>query len=192
MDGREAMALSGSPSFYMHRGITGSVSGAQTGIFHHTPPGFRPTSNPSGPVQSNVRVSSVGSTFSVDPSPPNFSHGINSIGASSAVQPAEQPVKKKRGRPRKYGPDGPVSLGLSPMSTTPATGSITPAQKRNRGRPPGSGRRQQLAALGKFSFYIPWSCVSLHFSCWVDLIFLTMCLSAFCFKDLLALDLTHS
>lgn len=150
MDGREAMALSGSPSFYMHRGITGSVSGPQTGIFHHTPPGFRPTSNPSGPVQSNVRVSSVGSAFSVDPSPPNFSHGINSMGPSSAVQPAEQPVKKKRGRPRKYGPDGPVSLGLSPMSTTPATGTITPAQKRNRGRPPGSGRRQQLAALGEW------------------------------------------
>ncbi|MED6169368.1 hypothetical protein PIB30_020844 [Stylosanthes scabra] len=58
-------------------------------------------------------------------------------------------VKRKRGRPRKYGPDGTVSLALTP---TPAThpGTITqPGQKRGRGRPPGSGKKQQLASLGE-------------------------------------------
>ncbi|XP_061337294.1 AT-hook motif nuclear-localized protein 5-like isoform X2 [Gastrolobium bilobum] len=63
-----------------------------------------------------------------------------------------EPVKKKRGRPRKYGPDGPVSLRLSTMSATADStpGSTTPSQIRRRGRPPGSGRKQQLATLGEW------------------------------------------
>lgn len=46
-------------------------------------------------------------------------------------------VKKKRGRPRKYGPDGTVSLALSPMpisSSIPLTGEFS-SWKRGRGRP---------------------------------------------------------
>lgn len=46
-------------------------------------------------------------------------------------------VKKKRGRPRKYGPDGTVSLALSPMpisSSIPLTGEFS-AWKRGRGKP---------------------------------------------------------
>ncbi|XP_061344556.1 AT-hook motif nuclear-localized protein 5-like [Gastrolobium bilobum] len=156
MDGREAMSFSGGPaSYYMHRGgVAGSGSGTQTGGFH-APHGFRALSNAGFPAQSNPRDQggSVGSssTFSVEPQTrANFSHGI-SIGASSGV-PSGEPVKKKRGRPRKYGPDGQVSLRLSPMSapanSTP--GSITTSNKRGRGRPPGSGRKQQLAALGEW------------------------------------------
>ncbi|WOL06999.1 AT-hook motif nuclear-localized protein 10-like [Canna indica] len=60
-------------------------------------------------------------------------------------------VKKKRGRPRKYGPDGSMALALTPSSASgysnsPASAS-DPASKR-RGRPPGSGKKQQLDALG--------------------------------------------
>jgi len=56
-------------------------------------------------------------------------------------------MKRKRGRPRKYGPDGSMALALSPFSALPGmTGSSS--QKRGRGRPPGTGRKQQLAALG--------------------------------------------
>ncbi|KAI4326963.1 hypothetical protein L6164_019473 [Bauhinia variegata] len=151
MDGREAMAFSGgSASYYIHRGgIAGSGPGTQVGGFQ-SPPGFRALSNSGVPDQSNVRSGSVGSTFSVEPPRANFSHGIN-MSATPGV-PSSEPVKKKRGRPRKYGPDGPVSLGLSPMSnnanSTP--GSSTPSNKRNRGRPPGSGRKQQLATLGEW------------------------------------------
>ncbi|KAI4315409.1 hypothetical protein L6164_028223 [Bauhinia variegata] len=153
MDGREAMAFSGgSASYYIHRGGiagSGSGSGTQVGGFQ-SPPGFRPLSNAVVPAQSNIRGGSVGSTFSVEPPRANFSHGI-SMGATPGV-PSSEPVKKKRGRPRKYGPDGPVSLGLSPMSinanSTP--GSSTPSNKRSRGRPPGSGRKQQLATLGEW------------------------------------------
>ncbi|KAM0931597.1 hypothetical protein ACQ4PT_000207 [Festuca glaucescens] len=98
----------------------------------------------------------------------------------------DEQVKKKRGRPRKYKPDGSATaLGLSSPSpstphssgsgmgtmvatpgsgfgpgaivTTPGSGlgsggsgSGALTEKRPRGRPPGSGKMQQLASLGKW------------------------------------------
>ncbi|KAI4347449.1 hypothetical protein L6164_008262 [Bauhinia variegata] len=59
---------------------------------------------------------------------------------SFAATPGTTPgtkVKKKRGRPRKYGPDGKAALPLSPMpisSSIPLTGEFS-AWKRGRGRP---------------------------------------------------------
>ncbi|KAJ7970065.1 AT-hook motif nuclear-localized protein [Quillaja saponaria] len=55
---------------------------------------------------------------------------------SMAMTPVTQ-VKKKRGRPRKYGPDGKTTMPLSPMpisSSIPLTGDFS-AWKRGRGRP---------------------------------------------------------
>ncbi|XP_078442512.1 AT-hook motif nuclear-localized protein 10-like [Wolffia australiana] len=54
-----------------------------------------------------------------------------------------EPAKKKRGRPRKYGPDSAMPLALS----SPASSGHSSEPKR-RGRPPGSGMKQQLHALG--------------------------------------------
>ena len=141
------MTLSGgSAPYYIHRGVDGSSSGPveHTGIAaFHSQPGFRPLSNPQVQLQSNV-----GSTFTGEPKNVNFPHGIN-MGVSSGMPPGE-PVKKKRGRPRKYAPDGQVSLGLLPMPAKPkpSPGSDASGQKRSRGRPPGTGRKQQLATLG--------------------------------------------
>ncbi|KAK6251302.1 hypothetical protein SCA6_005307 [Theobroma cacao] len=149
MDGREAMALSGgSAPYYIHRAVGGSSSGSltHTGIAaFNSQPGFRPLSNPQVQVQSNV-----GSTFTGEPKNVSFPHGIN-MGVSSGMPPGE-PVKKKRGRPRKYAPDGQVSLGLLPMPAKPkpSSGSDASGQKRCRGRPPGTGRKQQLATLGEW------------------------------------------
>ncbi|KAF8015000.1 hypothetical protein BT93_H0708 [Corymbia citriodora subsp. variegata] len=95
-------------------------------------------------------------------------HGINmNVGA--------EPAKKKRGRPRKYGPDGTIALGLTP--TAPAStvappgggfssphpvsvvapptsagggsGPASPNSFKKRGRPPGSSnKKRQLETLG--------------------------------------------
>lgn len=130
------------PYYIQHRGaFGGSQPAPQTGILQ-TPPGFRHSSNPNLPTQPNV-----GSSFSVEPKHVNFGHNM---GAPSGV-PLSEPVKKKRGRPRKYAPDGQVSLGLSPLPAKPKPSSASDSQasKRGRGRPPGTGRKQQLATLGK-------------------------------------------
>ncbi|MQL93437.1 hypothetical protein Taro_026079 [Colocasia esculenta] len=87
----------------------------------------------------------------------------------------EPPMKRKRGRPRKYGPDGTMALALAPVSSSPgiAPGSagfsssgvgaspnaaLSPSGlsasagsvKKARGRPPGSGKKQQMAALERY------------------------------------------
>lgn len=144
------MAMPGSGSYYMQRGMAGSGSGSgpQPGL--HGSPGIRSLSNPSMPFQPNIGGGgSMGSTLPVEPSSVISTHGVN-VGAPSTLLPPSEPVKRKRGRPRKYGPDGTVSLALSPSSTA-SPGTLTPStQKRGRGRPPGTGRKQQLASLGEW------------------------------------------
>ncbi|CAN4075931.1 unnamed protein product [Withania somnifera] len=162
MDGREGMVLSGGAAYYLNRGISGSGSGVgsgggggsgvRTGVGVHAPLSYKSPSNPNISVQSNVGGGgSLSSTYQVvENSSPHFPHGIN-MSVASSVSPGSDPVKKKRGRPRKYGPDGSrMSLGLSPLSSTPSSGSITPGPKRAKGRPPGSGWKQQLAPLGEW------------------------------------------
>ncbi|KAB2626273.1 DNA-binding protein ESCAROLA [Pyrus ussuriensis x Pyrus communis] len=91
-----------------------------------------------------------------------------------------EPMKKKRGRPRKYGPDGTMALALSPSAppvtvTSSSVGAFSPppappapappsgggsaspppsstSTKKSRGRPPGSSKKQQLDALGAPGF----------------------------------------
>lgn len=78
-----------------------------------------------------------------------------------------EPMKRKRGRPRKYGPDGTMALALSPSApsvpvSTQSSGGFSPpppppasggaasptSTKKPRGRPPGSTKKHQLEALG--------------------------------------------
>lgn len=155
MDRGDQMALSGSAPYYMQRGIPGS--GTQPEL--HNSPSIRPLSNPNLQFQSTIGGSTIGSTLPIE-STGIPSHNVN-VGAPSGV-PSGEPVKRKRGRPRKYGPDGTVSLTLTP-SPTPAShhGNLTQtqSQKRGRGRPPGSGKKQQLASLGKSLFQLLFCCV---------------------------------
>ncbi|KAH0857216.1 hypothetical protein HID58_085477 [Brassica napus] len=152
MDGREAMAFPGS-HYYLPRGAFTNLSPSQVASGLHAPPppppGMRPMPNP------NPNVHHPQTHFSMA----DFGHSIHMGMASPLPQPPppmEQPlVKKKRGRPRKYAPDGQVSLGLSPMPSSAGSkkaedsSSVTDpnAPKRARGRPPGTGRKQRLANL---------------------------------------------
>ncbi|KAH9613219.1 hypothetical protein KSS87_004287 [Heliosperma pusillum] len=147
MDGREGMTLQGSTPYYLHRAIPGAtVVGSNAAHFSATPVvGYRP-SNPNlegGPGSHANNAPPQGFTITLDSSP------------ASLTEPV---IKKKRGRPRKYGPDAPgggpslgsgsgtVSLDLLPSSPN----SMTLAERRKRGRPPGSGRKQRLASVGEW------------------------------------------
>ncbi|XP_052201501.1 AT-hook motif nuclear-localized protein 10 isoform X2 [Diospyros lotus] len=108
-------------------------------------------------------------------SSPQYQSAANSVGttegsAAGAVvshnlnMNLSEPMKRKRGRPRKYGPDGTMALALSPAppgsSQSPGTFSSPPPStlsggsgsassfKKARGRPPGSSKKQQMEALG--------------------------------------------
>lgn len=77
------------------------------------------------------------------PNPPAQFGVVPAIPAQQQASPATgtvgpEVVKKKRGRPRKYGPDGTVSLALSPMpisASIPLSGGEFSTWKRGRGRP---------------------------------------------------------
>ncbi|XP_051122796.1 AT-hook motif nuclear-localized protein 11-like [Andrographis paniculata] len=142
MDQRDPMSLTGSASYYVHQGQAESVTGLQSS------PNMSPLSNPAVHFQSNTGAGLAVPTLPLDSSSTMSPHGVN-LGPPSALQPGE-PVRRKRGRPRKYGHDGSVSLALSPSMSNPAS-AMRPAQKW-RGRPPGSGRKQQLSSIGASMF----------------------------------------
>ncbi|KAJ8560291.1 hypothetical protein K7X08_004349 [Anisodus acutangulus] len=91
----------------------------------------------------------------------DYSDGSSPMASGFSIEPA----RKKRGRPRKYSPDGNIALGLFPSPVTPISSSVvgphtdsagsgnatTPtsenSSKKLRGRPPTPGKIQ-LDALG--------------------------------------------
>lgn len=80
-----------------------------------------------------------------------------SVDPSVSMDPTSiEPAKRKRGRPRKYAPDGSANSGIispPPQSGggfSPTEGVEAPSflRTKSRGRPPGSGKKQQLGDLG--------------------------------------------
>ncbi|KAL6556390.1 hypothetical protein OROGR_005678 [Orobanche gracilis] len=169
MDGREVMAYpAGSASYYLNRGGGSGNSGpgfnihgggAQpAGIHIRAPPVFKNLSNPNIAFQPNVRASVVGgggsvsgSSYHIEDESANFSHDRDMTVRSGGLQ-GGGPIKKKRGRPRKYGPDGSnMSLGLSPLSASKnSSEGMSSGEKKQKGRPRGTGWRQKLAPLGEW------------------------------------------
>uniref|UniRef100_A0A0D6R8S0 AT-hook motif nuclear-localized protein n=1 Tax=Araucaria cunninghamii TaxID=56994 RepID=A0A0D6R8S0_ARACU len=173
MEARESMGLSGPPSFsailqqqqhqqqhHQQQHQRGGSSAHSVHSAHNTagmpPPASAPAGAIHAPAAMRPAVSSVINIASNPSSAPYASdslavavaHGVNvGMGMGVGMVRAE-PLKRKRGRPRKYGPDGSMALALAPM--TAVAGPFSPSQKRGRGRPPGSGRKQQLAALGEW------------------------------------------
>lgn len=101
--------------------------------------------------------------------------------------------KKKRGRPRKYSPDGNIALGLAPVSSPVAATSAASAgdsgnadapPKKHRGRPPGSGKKQ-LDALGMWFCFLSidisdWRRLWCLWHMWLHLIFVNYHLTCQC------------
>lgn len=142
------MALSGTQSFYMQqRGISNSGSGGAQGM--------RSSTNPNVTFQTNTGGNNVGSGLPMDPNSAISPYGGN-VGAQSGGVVTSEPVKRKRGRPRKYGTEGTVSLALSPSPSAANPATVATSPKRGRGRPPGSGKKQQLTSIGKLVFKNPF------------------------------------
>ncbi|KAL8487120.1 hypothetical protein ACS0TY_023234 [Phlomoides rotata] len=107
---------------------------------------------------------------------PSITGGVTPV-ANQQMSMNSGEQKRKRGRPRKYGPDGsmamvvasapqPISVSVPPTQTfspppaaatppvpaesqPPMSGSISPSLKKARGRPPGSSnKKKQLEAIG--------------------------------------------
>ncbi|GAB4844476.1 hypothetical protein Ancab_037852 [Ancistrocladus abbreviatus] len=139
MDRKKPMPTSGSSSYYMQRGVS-ELHGQQA---------IHSLSNPSLPFQSNVGGTSSTPALAVEPNSAISPDAVN-VGRPS-VQPSSVSMRRKRGRPRKYAPDGAVSMALSPLSTnSQPQGTNMPTLKRGRGRPPGTGRKQQLSSFGEW------------------------------------------
>ncbi|KAK6773009.1 hypothetical protein RDI58_028247 [Solanum bulbocastanum] len=113
---------------------------------------------------------------------PTYQSAEGSAGAGTVMlqnlnNNSSEPMKRKRGRPRKYGPDGSMALGLNPAASPPVAGgplggSLSPRDpgnsagaqmlsggpaspnslKKGRGRPPGSTKKQQMDNLGSTGF----------------------------------------
>ncbi|OEL29783.1 AT-hook motif nuclear-localized protein 13 [Dichanthelium oligosanthes] len=180
MDGKELLSQSDLQSFYQHqqqqqhRAALGGGGGA------HSPSSLagmhsviRPMPNMNMSATAILNSISGGSLagmqFQMDTAPPPLLHN-NTMGGSvsgsasgtvpSGPPPHAEPVKRKRGRPRKYGPDGTMKAAASAaqqqhlVSVPPRMGSMSgtemmagpgmedPAQKKRRGRPPGTGKKQ--------------------------------------------------
>lgn len=102
--------------------------------------------------------------------------GGSDVSVAASGTAAAHPLKRKRGRPRKYGSEGTVGLALTsqaqqpsllpgefsspPTETAPETPvavaaapAVVSSVKKGRGRPPGSGRKQQtVSASGSTGF----------------------------------------
>ncbi|CAN6294184.1 unnamed protein product [Urochloa humidicola] len=105
----------------------------------------------------------------VPPPPPTQQQQHAGAGGGNVLGMGEL-MRKKRGRPRKYAPDGSMALALAPISSASAGGAGGHGQQqqqqqhggfsissppsdpnaKRRGRPPGSGKKKQFEALGSW------------------------------------------
>ncbi|KAL4392964.1 hypothetical protein AHAS_Ahas02G0004600 [Arachis hypogaea] len=112
MDRGDQMALSGSASYYMQRGMPGS--GTQQPDLHNSP-SMRPLSNPNLPFQQTIGGSTIGSTMPLESS--GMSSQCVNVGAPAGA-PSGEPVKRKRGELM----SGTAGMGFTPHIITVAVG----------------------------------------------------------------------
>ncbi|KAL6651649.1 hypothetical protein ACP70R_010574 [Stipagrostis hirtigluma subsp. patula] len=191
MDGKELISPSDLQSFYgqqqqqqqqqQHRALGGGGGGHSTSPLAGMHSVIRPMPNmPNMNMSATAILNSIGGgslagmQFQMDPAPPppppplmhsNSMGSVSGSGGSGTVPPGPpaEPVKRKRGRPRKYGPDGTMKASAAAaaaqqqhmVSAPPRMGTMSghdmvassglqdPAQKKRRGRPPGTGKKQQ-------------------------------------------------
>ncbi|XP_074559332.1 AT-hook motif nuclear-localized protein 10-like [Curcuma longa] len=127
----------------------------ENGVRVYEPPGSASDTPAYQPV--------AGGGWSASATPHPFQAVAGGSGDLSPGNSSRESFKRKRGRPRKYGPDGTPILAVSPLSRSPApplsTTTFSPATnmaatvaaegaKKARGRPRGSTNKRHIKALG--------------------------------------------
>ncbi|XP_038975081.1 AT-hook motif nuclear-localized protein 10-like isoform X2 [Phoenix dactylifera] len=145
MDGRDSLRLNSSQPLGMM--VESNSYGAAA------PNGPMVVPNSAG-MMHGMRLSFDTMTSSVTKpmdSPISLYHGDGMSGTRpSGVLNMGEPMKKKKGRPRKYGADGSMALALIPRPSVSGyhNSPMSDLGTKRRGRPPGSGKKKQLDALG--------------------------------------------
>lgn len=175
--------------------MSGSETGLMVGLQHQQNNIRIPFTPPDSVAAAAVAVYKPNITTatspSYQPSGDASSGGVMvPMAAASGGGGGEPMVKRKRGRPRKYGPDGTMALGLSPnppsvgvtqssgggFSSPPPTaamsggggGPTSSSLKKARGRPPGStGKKQRFDAFGNGPFIIFFLLYKFHKICFI-------------------------
>lgn len=139
---------------------SGGMDGIGPGQGLHTPIALRPPSPRQilGIGKYTLESGSSGGAHATVPVVPRMELSISGAPALGN----ELPLKRKRGRPRKYAtgdssPAGPSGVGtteslfsaLAKKIAAPYTPPADKSEKRGRGRPLGSTKKQQLANLGE-------------------------------------------
>ncbi|KAJ8464385.1 hypothetical protein OPV22_026937 [Ensete ventricosum] len=136
--------------------VSGCEGGGGGGGEKEFPAFFPPSPSPTPSLQPDAFPSVLSGVTEMAVSPlegAGLAMGVtgSSGGGSGGSSGGDLFGRKKRGRPRKYGPDG-MALALTPTSGSPISPVFSDG-KRGRGRPPGSGKYQLLAAVGEWFAY---------------------------------------
>ncbi|CAM6034776.1 unnamed protein product [Sphagnum compactum] len=112
------------------------------------------------PFSGMTHVGSITPTDGSDSGPHSIVGMSLGMGTRMEITPGgmewTEPAKRKRGRPRKYVIPGTAQLAIQAPGTLPAASPRTPGtEKRGRGRPPGSGKKQQLGAFTAAQGFTP-------------------------------------
>lgn len=147
------------PGFQQHHHLHGSTNLNAAAAANNNAISNNPFYIPQGGIASNATLrfmASPPSSLAIGNANPNNSPPEGpaaSPGPHNPLPPRmgmnmgfrSEPLKRKRGRPRKYSSDG-VGLGLSPL--TPSSQSLSEKRARGSGSGAGSNKKVQLAALG--------------------------------------------
>lgn len=150
MDARERVGVASGKSASLTVDLSSYSASSHNSLMASSTSGAVPMQNMCPPFNSGV----------LHMSRPNDSLDSQYHGDMSSVMKLgfsmSEPMKKTKGKPRKYGLDGSMALALSPLNSVSGSGNVNsplsePSMKRSRGRPRGSGNKKQLEALGTLS-----------------------------------------
>lgn len=141
------------PGVMMPQHAYGAMPPGSANVMHGMPLAFNPMASPGASQAMKPADMPPLAMYRPDSTPPGMPQPVSGSGGALVVSVSGsggELVKKKRGRPRKYGPDGTMGSAVKAEAggQSGGAGSNSNPDGKRRGRPPGSGKKKQLDALG--------------------------------------------